>query len=81
MLDRLADSGLYPKPWRSSNSPPQVFACLQKDEGLGCSNSGFVHGEGGVVIDTFWDLALSNFGSTPWFDLRELGTERAFGDY
>ena len=36
---------------------PQVFACLQKDEGLGCSTSGFVRGEGGVVIDTFWDLA------------------------
>ena len=36
---------------------PDVFACLQPDLGLGCSNSGFVRAGGGAVIDTFWDLA------------------------
>ncbi|HXF67565.1 MAG TPA: MBL fold metallo-hydrolase, partial [Burkholderiales bacterium] len=33
-----------------------VFACLQEDRGLGCSNSGLVARGGGLVIDTFWDL-------------------------
>lgn len=33
-----------------------VFACLQEDRGLGCSNSGLVSTGGGLVIDTFWDL-------------------------
>jgi glyoxylase-like metal-dependent hydrolase (beta-lactamase superfamily II) len=33
-----------------------VYACLQKDEGLGTSNSGLVDRGGGLVIDTFWDL-------------------------
>ena len=35
---------------------PDVYACLQKDEGLGCSNSGLVARGGGLVVDTFWDL-------------------------
>lgn len=35
---------------------PNVHACLQPDEGLGYSNSGFVALGGGLVIDTFWDL-------------------------
>jgi glyoxylase-like metal-dependent hydrolase (beta-lactamase superfamily II) len=33
-----------------------VWACLQKDEGLGCSNSGLLNRGGGLVVDTFWDL-------------------------
>lgn len=35
---------------------PDVYACLQKDEGLGTSNSGLVNRGGGLVVDTFWDL-------------------------
>ena len=35
---------------------PDVYACLQKDEGLGCSNSGLVARGGGLIVDTFWDL-------------------------
>jgi glyoxylase-like metal-dependent hydrolase (beta-lactamase superfamily II) len=34
-----------------------VFACLQPDRGLGYSNSGLVDRGGGLVVDTFWDLA------------------------
>src|SRR5438105_8575355 len=34
-----------------------VFACLQEDRGLGYSNSGLVNRGGGLVVDTFWDLA------------------------
>jgi cyclase len=33
-----------------------VYACLQEDRGLGCSNSGLVASGGGLVVDTFWDL-------------------------
>jgi glyoxylase-like metal-dependent hydrolase (beta-lactamase superfamily II) len=33
-----------------------VYACLQRDEGLGTSNSGLVNRAGGLVVDTFWDL-------------------------
>jgi glyoxylase-like metal-dependent hydrolase (beta-lactamase superfamily II) len=33
-----------------------VYACLQRDRGLGYSNSGLVNRGGGLVIDTFWDL-------------------------
>jgi len=33
-----------------------VWACLQEDRGLGCSNSGLVGRGGGLVVDTFWDL-------------------------
>jgi cyclase len=33
-----------------------VYACLQQDRGLGCSNSGLVNRGGGLVVDTFWDL-------------------------
>jgi len=33
-----------------------VFACLQEDRGLGFSNSGLVNRDGGMVVDTFWDL-------------------------
>jgi glyoxylase-like metal-dependent hydrolase (beta-lactamase superfamily II) len=35
---------------------PNVYACLQEDRGLGCSNSGLVTTGGGLVVDTFWDL-------------------------
>ena len=35
---------------------PSVYACLQEDRGLGCSNSGLVAAGGGLVVDTFWDL-------------------------
>ncbi len=35
---------------------PDVYACLQPDRGLGCSNSGLVNRGGGLVVDTFWDL-------------------------
>ena len=34
----------------------KVHACLQPDLGLGYSNSGFVDVDGGLVVDTFWDL-------------------------
>ncbi len=34
-----------------------VYACLQEDRGLGYSNSGLVNRGGGLVVDTFWDLA------------------------
>lgn len=34
-----------------------VYACLQPDRGLGWSNSGFINRGGGLVVDTFWDLA------------------------
>ncbi len=34
-----------------------VYACLQEDRGLGYSNSGLVRRGGGLVVDTFWDLA------------------------
>ncbi len=33
-----------------------VYACLQPDHGLGWSNSGLINRDGGVVVDTFWDL-------------------------
>ncbi len=33
-----------------------VYACLQPDRGLGTSNSGLVNRDGGLVVDTFWDL-------------------------
>jgi glyoxylase-like metal-dependent hydrolase (beta-lactamase superfamily II) len=33
-----------------------VYACLQEDKGLGCSNSGLIARGGGLVVDTFWDL-------------------------
>jgi glyoxylase-like metal-dependent hydrolase (beta-lactamase superfamily II) len=36
-----------------------VYACLQPDQGLGWSNSGFIHRGGGMVVDTFWDLPLT----------------------
>ena len=35
---------------------PDVYACLQEDRGLGCSNSGLVAPGTGLVVDTFWDL-------------------------
>jgi glyoxylase-like metal-dependent hydrolase (beta-lactamase superfamily II) len=38
---------------------PDVYACLQEDRGLGCSNSGLVNRAGGLVVDTFWDLPLT----------------------
>jgi cyclase len=33
-----------------------VYACLQEDRGLGTSNSGLINRDGGLVVDTFWDL-------------------------
>jgi glyoxylase-like metal-dependent hydrolase (beta-lactamase superfamily II) len=38
---------------------PDIYACLQEDRGLGCSNSGLVNRAGGLVVDTFWDLPLT----------------------
>ncbi len=35
---------------------PDVYACLQPDQGLGWSNSGLINRGGGLVVDTFWDL-------------------------
>lgn len=35
---------------------PQVYACLRPDRGLGWSNSGLIARDGGLVVDTFWDL-------------------------
>lgn len=35
----------------------QVYTCLQEEPGIGFSNSGLISRGGGVVIDTFWDLA------------------------
>jgi cyclase len=34
-----------------------VYTCLQPDRGFGWSNSGFLARGGGLVVDTFWDLA------------------------
>jgi cyclase len=33
-----------------------VYTCLQRDEGLGTSNSGLINRGAGLVVDTFWDL-------------------------
>ncbi|MEI7593454.1 MAG: MBL fold metallo-hydrolase [Actinomycetes bacterium] len=33
-----------------------LYACLQPDTGLGASNSGFIDRDGGLVVDTMWDL-------------------------
>ena len=33
-----------------------IYACLQPDRGLGTSNSGLLNRDGGLVVDTFWDL-------------------------
>ena len=35
---------------------PDVYACMQPDKGLGWSNSGLITRDGGLVVDTFWDL-------------------------
>ncbi|MCP3982931.1 MAG: MBL fold metallo-hydrolase [bacterium] len=35
----------------------QIYTCLQEEPGIGYSNSGLIGRGGGVVIDTFWDLA------------------------
>src|SRR5216684_139468 len=35
---------------------PHVHAVLQLEGGLGASNSGFVDHDGGLVVDSFWDL-------------------------
>lgn len=47
-----------------------VYACLQEDRGLGCSNSGLINRGGGLVVDTFWDLPhtreLIGFYSSVW---------------
>ncbi len=36
-----------------------VYACLQEDRGFGWNNSGFINRGGGLVVDTFWDLAFT----------------------
>ena len=36
---------------------PDVYTGLQPDRGLGTSNSGLINRGGGLVVDTFWDLA------------------------
>jgi glyoxylase-like metal-dependent hydrolase (beta-lactamase superfamily II) len=36
-----------------------VYACLQEDKGLGCSNSGLIDRGGGLLVDSFWDLPLT----------------------
>ena len=36
-----------------------VYAYLQEDRGLGWSNAGFVAGGGGLVVDTLYDVALT----------------------
>lgn len=36
-----------------------VYACLQEDKGIGCSNSGLIDRGGGLVVDSFWDLPLT----------------------
>jgi cyclase len=36
-----------------------VYACMQEDKGFGCNNSGFINLGGGLVVDTFWDLNLT----------------------
>jgi cyclase len=33
-----------------------LYACMQPEGGFGASNSGLVARDGGLVIDTFWDL-------------------------
>lgn len=36
-----------------------VYACLQPDKGFGWNNAGFIGCGGGLVVDTFWDLAYT----------------------
>ncbi len=36
-----------------------VFGCLQPDKGFGWNNAGFISCGGGLVVDTFWDLAYT----------------------
>lgn len=36
-----------------------VYACMQEDKGFGCNSSGFINLDGGLVVDTFWDLNLT----------------------
>ena len=36
-----------------------VYACMQEDKGFGCNSSGFINLGEGLVVDTFWDLNLT----------------------
>ncbi len=65
---------------------PHVHACLQPDEGLGYSNSGFVDRGGGLVVDTFWDLPrtrqlLALYGSIDPRPPRRLVNTHHNGDH
>lgn len=65
---------------------PHVYACLQPDEGLGYSNSGFVDHGGGLVVDTFWDLPrtrwlLAQYGSVSDRPPRRLVNTHHNGDH
>ncbi len=42
--------------WNSCSSAADAYACLQPDTGLGASNSGLVNRDGGLVVDSMWDL-------------------------
>ena len=63
-----------------------VFACLQEDRGLGFSNSGLVNRDGGLVVDTFWDLAhtremIASYARVAKGPLRRVVNTHANGDH
>jgi cyclase len=65
---------------------PDLYACLQPDEGLGYSNSGMVNRAGGLVIDTFWDLPrtrelMSHYASVSTEVPRRLVNTHHNGDH
>jgi cyclase len=63
-----------------------VFACLQEDRGLGYSNSGLVNRGGGLVVDTFWDLAhtrelVASYAKVAKAPARRVVNTHANGDH
>jgi cyclase len=63
-----------------------VFACLQEDRGLGFSNSGLVNRDGGLVVDTFWDLPhtremIATYARVARVPLRRVVNTHANGDH
>jgi glyoxylase-like metal-dependent hydrolase (beta-lactamase superfamily II) len=65
---------------------PHVYACLQRDRGLGYSNSGLVDRGGGLVVDTFWDLShtremIGHYASVWREPARRVVNTHANGDH
>ena len=55
---------------------PDVYALLQPDRGLGWSNSGLIARDGGVVVDTFWDLPRTQRAMDLYADKLPAGPAR-----